>query len=66
MHACHCEVVVVVVGQHYSAHHHCNHATHLEELGHHVTQDAEDVGEGHLGHRVLGQEPAFLEDPGAE
>lgn len=66
MHASNCEIVVVVVSQHYPTDHDCDDPTHLEELSHDVAEDAEDVGEGHLCNLVVDQVPAVLEDVGAE
>lgn len=66
MHTSHCQIVVVVVGQGYPTHHYCYDSAHLEELGHYVAENAENVGEGYLGHFALTEETTFFEYPGAE
>ena len=53
MHTSHCEVVVVVVGEGDSANHDCDDSAHAEELGHNVTQDAKNVGEGDLSNLAI-------------
>ena len=66
VHTSDCEVVVVVVSEGYSADHDCDNTAHAEKLGHNVTQDAKNIGEGYLGDLAVDKEPAFFEYPGAE
>ena len=51
------------MSQDHSAHHHSDDPTHLEEFCHDVAENAENVGESHLGYFILRQKSAFLEDP---
>lgn len=66
MHASNGQVVVVIVCQHNPTDQHSYDPAHPEELSHHVAEDPEDVGKGHLSHLVLDQESASLEEIGAE
>lgn len=61
VHAAGGQVVVVVVGQQDAADQHRDHPAHVQRLGDDVAQDPEEVGDHHLRHLVLYQEPQVLE-----
>ena len=55
MHTSYRQVIVIIVGQHNSTYQDSDHTAHLEELGHHVTHNSENISESNLSHLVLDQ-----------
>jgi hypothetical protein len=66
VHAAGGEVVVVVVRQEHAAEEDGDDSAHVEGLGHHVAENAEEIGDAHLGHLVLDQEAEVLKEEGAD
>ncbi len=66
VHASGGEVVEVVVRQEDAADQHSDHSTHVQGLGDDVAEDAEEVGDGHLGDLVVDQEPEVAEQHRAD